>query len=280
MSAHTACSREEPVPKSGPAIRMFASKRSLATLVHSFFNSFPPDLTNPAPAPLTQIRESIRGVGHVGNNPPGPASNPRKRLRSPENILSTVRTGTDLAESDGKSAHIVHTRYSGFGPASRPRSSYSNIRVRVAASGDLDPFVAEFNLRTKPATDRFNILPQRVNLSAVNVAVLDPGHPVLADVQTQPTRPASGRMPHGAPEAGTPGPHRAGASYGRRQQQCQQAASSRVPLLIPPPRCLLSASRTGVGPEPRAQASSRRFNNPASCRSTKSKPALTSGPRP
>lgn len=55
--------------------------------------------------------------------------------------------------------------------------------VQVAGSGDLDPFVAKFNLDTKPATDSFNVFPQCVDLGTVNVAVLDPGHPVLADVQ-------------------------------------------------------------------------------------------------
>ncbi|WP_442542584.1 hypothetical protein ACSBOX_11575 [Arthrobacter sp. KN11-1C] len=34
-------------------------------------------------------------------------------------------------------------------------------------SGDLDPFVAAFNLDTKPATHRFNVLPQRVGLALV-----------------------------------------------------------------------------------------------------------------
>lgn len=31
--------------------------------------------------------------------------------------------------------------------------------IRVAGSGDLDPFVAEFNLDTKPAADCFDVVP-------------------------------------------------------------------------------------------------------------------------
>lgn len=57
--------------------------------------------------------------------------------------------------------------------------------VRVVRSGDLDPCVAEINLDTKPATDGFDIFPQGIDLGTVIVAVLYPGHPVLAHMQTR-----------------------------------------------------------------------------------------------
>ena len=56
--------------------------------------------------------------------------------------------------------------------------------VGVASSGDLDSFVAEFNLDTKPATQCLDVLSQGVYLGTINVTVLDAGHPVLADMQT------------------------------------------------------------------------------------------------
>jgi hypothetical protein len=53
----------------------------------------------------------------------------------------------------------------------------------VASSGDLDSFVAELNLDTKPAAKRLDVFPQSIDLGTINVTVLDAGHPVLADMQ-------------------------------------------------------------------------------------------------
>jgi hypothetical protein len=53
----------------------------------------------------------------------------------------------------------------------------------VTGSGNLDPFVAEFNLDTKTATDCFDVFSQCIDLGTIKVTVLDAGHPVLTDVQ-------------------------------------------------------------------------------------------------
>jgi hypothetical protein len=55
--------------------------------------------------------------------------------------------------------------------------------VRPRGSGDLDTLVADLYLDTQSTTDCFDVLAQRVDLGAPDVAVLDPRDAVLADLQ-------------------------------------------------------------------------------------------------
>jgi hypothetical protein len=61
--------------------------------------------------------------------------------------------------------------------------SIDDAYLPVTPSGDLDSFVAQLYLDTKPAAERLDVFPQGVDLGTINVTVLDAGDPVLADMQ-------------------------------------------------------------------------------------------------